>query len=76
MALNYALRCPYFTLREQIVKLISISQKKTTEEAKLLKMSGGIKLSYMKNFAVHNQQSYSLSKAPIESFDLAIIQDR
>lgn len=64
-ALNYALRCPYFTQREQVVKLMAIERRHTYEEAVQLKSSGGLRVALMKNFAFANGNAFSIGKKPL-----------
>ena len=59
-ALNYALGCPWFTTREQVVRLIFKRRHFSWEEAIDQKVRGGVTPSQLTQFAVVNNQSWSL----------------
>ena len=61
-SLNFALRYPWFTCREQLLRLVQLRRKETLEVAKRMKIDGGIPLSVMKDIAVVNGESISLKK--------------
>jgi len=51
-AVNYALRCAFFTCREQINRLMQKKLHLTLEQAKAKKILGGVPIKAFTNFAV------------------------
>ena len=61
-AVNFALRHPWFTDREQIVRLMQKRCKETIPKAIQQKGSLGVSVSAMKDFFILGSAAYSLSK--------------
>ena len=58
--MNFALRCPFFIQREQVIRLIQARGKITKSEAETQKKVGGVSACNFKNFAVVDGKVLSL----------------
>ena len=63
--LNFALRCPFFTQREQVVRLINKCGKMNVDQAKEQKIQGGVAMSQLKDFAIYDDRALSLERVAI-----------
>jgi hypothetical protein len=59
--INYALRYPLFTDREQVVRLVMKRLKSTLEDAQLAKAESGVSIDAFKDFFLHGHTVYSLA---------------
>ena len=55
--LNYALRCPFFTHREQVVRLISKAGRMNFTSAENQKTNGGVTMKQLDNFLILGNRS-------------------
>ena len=51
-SVNFALRCPWFVAREQVVKLMASNSKKSLEKVQNQKVRGGPTPQQFRNFAI------------------------
>ena len=58
---NYALRYPLFTSREQVVRLVMKRLKSNLEDAQLAKAETGVSIDAFKDFFLHGHTVYSLA---------------
>jgi hypothetical protein len=63
--LNFALRCPFFTHREQVVRLINKCGKINVDQAKDQKIQGGVAMSQLKDFAIVGDKALSLERVAL-----------
>lgn len=66
LAINYAMRFPWFTSRSQVVRLMQKRCKISLEDAKKKKVDGGVPASAFKDFYLKDNLSHSLVKLPLE----------
>jgi hypothetical protein len=59
-AVNYALRCPFFVSREQVIRLLALRLKRSQEVAESKKCEGGVPPSAFVDFCVVENKSLSL----------------
>jgi hypothetical protein len=71
-AVNYALRFPFFVLREQVVRLAALRTKLNPSKIAQKKCNAGVPVSAFTNFAVVNGNSLSLSL--LETFSVQKFQ--
>ena len=60
-AINFALRFPHFTSREQVIRLAMKRLKKTKEEAQVMKAETGVSVDAFKDFFLFGRTVYSLA---------------
>lgn len=60
-AINFALRFPHFTDREQVIRLAMKRLKKTMEEAQVVKAETGVAVEAFKDFFLFGRTVYSLA---------------
>jgi hypothetical protein len=70
--MNFALKCPWFVCREQIMRLITLRRKCSIDTAKKFKLEAGVPLTVMRDIAVVDGKSLSLRK--VVTFKLADCQ--
>ena len=59
--INYALRYPLFTDREQVVRLVMKRLKSTLEDAQLAKAESGVSIDACRDFFLYGHTVYSLA---------------
>ena len=60
--LNFALRCPFFTHREQVVRLINKAGRMSLESAEKQKIEGGVSMSQLYDFIIVEDRALTLLK--------------
>ena len=60
--LNFALRCPFFTHREQVVRLINKAGRMSFESAEKQKIDGGVSMSQLYDFIIVEDRALTLLK--------------
>lgn len=61
-AVNFALKCPFFVDRQQVIRLMMKNLKKTEEQVNNIKVLQGVPAKAFKNFCVVNGEVLSLEK--------------
>ena len=59
-SINYALRCPWFVAREQVVALMARNSHRSIQYAQQEKVAGGPSISHFKDFAIVDGKALSL----------------
>jgi hypothetical protein len=61
-AVNFALKCPFFVKREQVIRLMVRNLKRTEEQANNTKVLKGVPAEAFKNILVYEGEAWSLEK--------------
>ena len=68
-SVNYIIRHPLFTRREQVIRLMAKNQYCTLYNAIDMKKKSGLKFSHFRDFMVCDGYSYSLNEEPVRTIN-------